>query len=163
MRTRPVYRNVLVLTDLSGRAAFALPHACALVAPEGTIHLVHVVERPKTPNPMYAHYESKVVTPEEKAERKREVEDALLALVKDCPPPAGVVVQRHVFEESANYVAERICAAVTELKADIVVMASHGRSGLARILLGSIAEGVMRQCPVPTLVVRVPDSELSKD
>lgn len=163
MSALPIYRNVLVLTDLSGRAAYALPHACAVVAREGTLHLVHVVERSESPNPMYAHYESKSSTPEAKAERKRSVEEALLALVRACPPPAGVVIQRHVLEDSANDICERVCTAAVELQADLVVMTSHGRRGLARMLLGSVAEGVTRRCTVPVLVVRVPEGELGSD
>jgi nucleotide-binding universal stress UspA family protein len=42
---------------------------------------------------------------------------------------------------------------------DLIVMASHGRTGLARLLMGSIAEGVMRKAPCPVLIVRQPAAE----
>jgi nucleotide-binding universal stress UspA family protein len=42
---------------------------------------------------------------------------------------------------------------------DLIVMASHGRTGLSRLLMGSIAEGVMRKAPCPVLIVRQPATE----
>ena len=44
---------------------------------------------------------------------------------------------------------------------DLIVMASHGRSGLSRLLMGSVAESVMRKAPCPVLVVKQPDATIS--
>jgi nucleotide-binding universal stress UspA family protein len=52
--------------------------------------------------------------------------------------------------------AETIVQAAVEWRADLVVIGSHGRTGVRRALLGSIAEGVMRSAPCPVLVVRAP-------
>lgn len=157
----PVYRNVLVPTDLSERALRALPHACALVAPGGTIHLVHVLERPQAANPAFAQTAASIVSDHQWEERRRQAEEALVALARSHPPARGVEVQRHVLEARHGLVVDRLCQAAGELEADLVCVASHGRSGLKRMLLGSVTEVLLRRCTVPTLVVRVPDRELS--
>ena len=50
--------------------------------------------------------------------------------------------------------AAEITAAATDLRADLVCISTHGRGGLARVLLGSVAEHVVRQAPCPVLTVR---------
>jgi nucleotide-binding universal stress UspA family protein len=50
--------------------------------------------------------------------------------------------------------APTIVSKAKEWPADLIVIASHGRSGVARALLGSVAEGIMRSAPCPVLVVR---------
>jgi nucleotide-binding universal stress UspA family protein len=50
--------------------------------------------------------------------------------------------------------ATEIAKAAKEWPADLIVIGSHGRSGVKRALLGSVAEGVMRHAPCPVLVVR---------
>lgn len=49
---------------------------------------------------------------------------------------------------------QEIVLAVQDLTADLVIMGSHGRHGLERVLMGSVAEKVVRLCPVPVLTVR---------
>jgi nucleotide-binding universal stress UspA family protein len=50
--------------------------------------------------------------------------------------------------------ADRLLAVSAERQADLIVMATHGRSGLKRWILGSVAERVMRAAPVPLLLVK---------
>jgi nucleotide-binding universal stress UspA family protein len=52
--------------------------------------------------------------------------------------------------------AEEILKAAAALPADLVVMGTHGRSGLGRLLVGSVAEKVMRKAPCPVLTVKAP-------
>jgi nucleotide-binding universal stress UspA family protein len=51
----------------------------------------------------------------------------------------------------------------SDIEADLIVVGTHGRSGLARLLLGSVAEGVVRRAPCPVLVVRPVGVELAAD
>ncbi|AKV01025.1 Universal stress protein family [Labilithrix luteola] len=53
--------------------------------------------------------------------------------------------------------AEEIVKTAGAWPADVIVLGSHGRSGLKRVLLGSVAEGVLRHAMCPVLVVRAPD------
>jgi nucleotide-binding universal stress UspA family protein len=50
--------------------------------------------------------------------------------------------------------ADQIIAAAREWRADLIVLGTHGRSGVARVILGSTAEGVMRGAPCPVVAVR---------
>jgi nucleotide-binding universal stress UspA family protein len=56
----------------------------------------------------------------------------------------------------AGDAAEQILAVINELHPSMVVMGTHGRSGLARWVLGSVAEQVARRSPIPVLTVRTP-------
>lgn len=52
---------------------------------------------------------------------------------------------------------ERIIEAIGDDKSDLVVMGTHGRTGLSRMFLGSVAEKVVRMSPVPVLTIRAPE------
>jgi nucleotide-binding universal stress UspA family protein len=52
--------------------------------------------------------------------------------------------------------AEEIIRAIQKSGAELIVMATHGRTGLHRLLMGSVAEQVMRKSPCPVLVVKSP-------
>jgi universal stress protein A len=54
----------------------------------------------------------------------------------------------------SGHAANEILAAEAEIKADLVVMGTHGRSGVAHLVLGSVAEHVVRESPCPVLTVR---------
>ncbi len=157
----PVYKQILVPVDLSARGSRSLPHAYALLKGGGVVHLLQVIEQPDVPNPMYAHYSNTSRTPEERAKAYAAAEDGIARLTRECPAPLGVDVQVHVIDAPAGKVAARICELAKETGADMIAVASHGRSGLSRVLLGSVAEHVLRQAEVPVLVVRVPSKELS--
>jgi universal stress protein A len=58
--------------------------------------------------------------------------------------------------------AEEIVRLATERKADLIVMGTHGRTGLARLLAGSVAESVLRTAPCPVLAVRTPHISASE-
>jgi nucleotide-binding universal stress UspA family protein len=55
--------------------------------------------------------------------------------------------------------ATEILAAIEEMRPRLVVMGTHGRHGLSRLMLGSVAEKVMRKSPVPVMTIRMPDTE----
>jgi len=52
--------------------------------------------------------------------------------------------------------ADEILAATSESGADLIAMATHGRTGLGRLLFGSVAEAVLRRAPVPVFIIRQP-------
>jgi len=62
---------------------------------------------------------------------------------------------------SAGAPALEILRVAREKQCDLIVMGTHGRTGLRRVLLGSVAAEVMRQAPCPVLTVKVPSAELS--
>lgn len=68
---------------------------------------------------------------------------------------AGTAGTKARVEVIAGDPAARIAARAHELRADLIVMGTHGRTGLPRLLMGSVAEGVLRQAPCPVLLVPV--------
>jgi nucleotide-binding universal stress UspA family protein len=69
---------------------------------------------------------------------------------------AGVACDGVVRRDPPQRVADLVLREVGEWDADVLVIGSHGRQGLARLVLGSEAEAVLRRCGVPVLVVRDP-------
>ena len=129
-------RHVLATTDFSPAANAALTEAYRLVLGGGVVTLVNVNEEaPMTLAP----------------DRKAEIETCLLALV-----PSGVnphTIRTRVFVAEGRSPAEAIVQAVNRIGPDVVVMSSHGRTGLSRAVRGSVAEHVLRMSPTPVLIV----------
>ncbi len=67
---------------------------------------------------------------------------------------AGVEASQELLEEAGKRLGESVAEAAKAWKADLVVVGSHGRRGIGRVLLGSGAEQIVRLAPVPVLVVR---------
>lgn len=67
-----------------------------------------------------------------------------------------VKVQPVLVEDIGMAVSEVIVSQAKKLKVDLIVLGTHGRRGVSRLLMGSDAEGVVRNAPVPVMVVRAP-------
>ena len=76
-------------------------------------------------------------------------QDRALAHARDVPVELVFVL---------GAVVSVVLAEAAQRHADVIVMGTHGRSGLAHLVMGSVAERVLRQSPVPVLTVRVPDA-----
>jgi universal stress protein A len=142
-----LFRTLLVPHDFSApsRAAFGVAEQLAGLA-GGRIHLVHAVETPVlhavTPSgPLDLALPDVVV-----AGALLEAEKLLLELAGASRSDVRV----HVVE---GVPPEIICGIAERLPADLIVMATHGREGLAHLLLGSVAERTLRCAPCPVLVV----------
>jgi len=81
----------------------------------------------------------------------REAEEYLAAAVRRLEDRGFRRVETHVWYGPA---AAAIVEAATVQKADMIVMSTHGRTGLGRMILGSVAESVLRGTTVPILIVR---------
>jgi nucleotide-binding universal stress UspA family protein len=140
-------RRVLFPTDFSHYNDAALEVASTLAAEAGAkLDIVHVDDM-RDVNATLA--DLGYVLPTEMDDR-RAIRERLAQIV---PPVAGLRYERHylkgipVFEITQFAERENI---------DLIVMASHGRTGLWRILMGSVAEGVMRKAACPVLIVKQP-------
>ena len=137
-------KHILVAIDFSPFSERALDYAC-LIAPrlDARIHLVNAVGA-ALPELVVALTDERIQT------LKRGYLTALEALVaarKDLAPFGELVVE-------PGDARDAIIAVATNLKADLIVMGTHGRRGFSRLLLGSVAEEVVRRAPCPVLVVR---------
>jgi nucleotide-binding universal stress UspA family protein len=148
----PKLERVLVTTDFSELASAAIPFAYAIVERGGTVHLLHVVEPATLPNPLYAHYQpGRAPTPAEREAQLADLREQLGALVPAGARERGVASALELAEGSD--VAAQVRAVADRIGADALCVASHGRSGLARTLLGSVAEAVLRRAGRPIFIV----------
>lgn len=85
----------------------------------------------------------------------REVKAKLVSLAKELCEPATDTAEVQVLEGRAYAV---IVDTASKMNADLIVMGTHGRSGLPHMLLGSVAERVVRTAKVPVLTVRKPEA-----
>ncbi|MDE2060054.1 MAG: universal stress protein [candidate division NC10 bacterium] len=152
----PRYRKLLVTTDFSPLGNAAIPHAYAILAERGGIVILcHVTEVHGPPNPLYAHYSPwGALSGPEQAELRQTLLRSLEALVPEQARKEGVVITEARVVETPLLVHEAICQEAAGLDADLIVMASHGHFGIARLLLGSVAEHVLRSADRPVLIVR---------
>ncbi|MGD9510621.1 MAG: universal stress protein [Geminicoccaceae bacterium] len=146
-----MYKHILVSTDGSEVARKGVDHGLSLAKCVGAkVTIVMVTER----WPVYASPDW-LPGPTEMAEyeaRQKESARAVLADVKAAADRLGVdAAAVHVPEAQP---AEAILATANERDCDLIVMASHGRRGLRRLLLGSQTSEVLVSSSVPVLVVR---------
>lgn len=138
-----VFKHVLVATDLSDASAPAVELAVSLARHGGAaLTVVHACEIPVFPEGLPP---VDYVTPITTAAGKK-LDDLVTALRDRCPDA------RRVLKVGAPW--QEILAAAAEAGADLVVVGTHGRRGLAHAMLGSVAERVVRLSPVPVLTVR---------
>lgn len=142
-------RNILVPTDFSAASRDALNCARELAAALGArLHVLHVVEQTVAPN---VYTELYVPPP---SEYFQNLEAAAHARLEAWVPAEDRIPFRVGLAIGLGAAAEEILRRIEEdPKIDLVVMATHGRHGVARLVLGSVAERVIRaaRCPVVTV------------
>lgn len=138
-------RTILHPTDFSEQAQHAFAAAHALARDHGSRLVVLYVRAPA----VVGYGELGPVVPDPMWE-PADVKATLAAL--RLPDP-GVEVEYRVAEGDT---AAEIVRLARVLAADLIVMGTHGRTGLGRLLLGSVAEAVLRRAPCPVLTLREP-------
>jgi nucleotide-binding universal stress UspA family protein len=146
-----MYDRILVPTDGSADTERAVEHAVDLAAAhDAELHAVYVVNAATFAGlPMETSWEG--------------IDDVLrgegesaLDRVESIAAERGVPVTARLLEGSPS---RRIVEYAEEEGCDLVVMGTHGRGGIDRLLLGSVAEGVVRACSVPVLTVKVGEAD----
>lgn len=144
------WRKILCPVDFSDPSHVAMTEALAIAGKaQGTVHLLHVLEpQPGTHRGEGASAAASLHALAEQArvalaELRREAEASLPGGVTDEVAPGG-----------AGAPADRVTRAAQEGGFDLVVMGTHGRRGFRRLVLGSVAEAVVRGAPCSVLVVR---------
>jgi nucleotide-binding universal stress UspA family protein len=139
------FKRIVVATDFSESAQCAVNLAIELSQKfNAGLTLVHCWEAPTYAygGGLYASVD--VITPIERA-ASRCLEEALIEL-KTCVPEAASMLR-------SGPAWEEILLAAAEAHADLIVVGTHGRRGLTRALLGSVAERVVRMAQLPVLTV----------
>jgi len=139
-------QNLLVPIDFGESSNEALATAVELSLKLGAnLTLVHVYEIPAYVYSGMTYATADLFAPIEEAARNHL--DETLAKVKERIPEARGVLRRGV-------PAQEILAVIEQAHPDLVVMGTHGRQGVSRVLLGSVAERIIRLSTVPVLTVR---------
>lgn len=138
--------KVIVTSDCSPLANEALAHACSLAQSLGAELLVVAIQ--PDPDPPLAG-EFGYIPAMSPAECEAQ-EQALRRRLESCVPGAQV----RVVAAGGRSIPRAILDVAQEEGANMLVMSTHGRSGLGRALMGSVAEAVAHQAPIPVMLVR---------
>ncbi|MCF7803417.1 MAG: universal stress protein [Candidatus Marinimicrobia bacterium] len=149
----PDIKNILYTTDFSEYSKYALPYAVEMVEKfNGTLHCMYVVEPINAPVDFGWTQVNYAELEENHTEHAKKSLDSII----EEDVPAGIPTRSEVrlgrsFKEIIDYAREN--------DIDMIVMATHGLSGLSHILFGSTTEKVVRKSPCPVLTIRHPEHE----
>jgi nucleotide-binding universal stress UspA family protein len=150
----PTYRKVLATTDLSPTGNSAIAHAYAVLAGRGgTVILWHAIDMSGIPSSVYAQRMPGKPLAEQRAGLRDSLFSSLEALVPEEARAEGLVTTEIRVVEAPGVIQEAICQEARTQEVDLIVMASHGHSGVKHLLLGSVAESVLKSANRPVLVV----------
>ena len=139
-----LYQTILCPVDFDENSLAAVTHATQLAAEMGaTLHLLHVISIIPTAPEIVQSIEPQ----NDLSARQRLQKIADRELV-------GIKHQLHTKLSLASLIPRSILATAHELGADLIVLATHGRSGLPHLLLGSVAEAIVRNANCPVLTIR---------
>lgn len=140
--------TILYPSDFSKPSEYALQLACAIARD----HKARVVILHVSPIPP-AFVGGELMLPVPSADYKEQIWESFRELQATEPRIRELRVETKVVEGDPAY---EIVSAAKEIGADLVVMGTHGRTGLGRLIMGSVAEQVLRKAPCPVLTVRTP-------
>ena len=143
------FRRIVVPVDFSSHTQLAVEYARELAGAFGSeVHLLHVIELPTYPD-FYVPVSSSGLNVAELREQSRRRLERLAE--ESCGADSNVTSEVHV---TVGRTTGEIVDFATDVNADLVIIPSHGLSGLERALLGSVAEGVMRRAPCSVLTAK---------
>ena len=137
--------KILFPTDYSSGSDYGLHYATSLARDNQASLLIGHVEEPPA---MYGGGEMYYGVPEPDTA-------ALTTMLEQVKPDDPQV--RHEHRLIVGNPADKIVAVAKEEQADLIVMGTHGRTGLVRLLFGSVAEAVVRRAPCPVLTFKGPE------
>ena len=148
-----MYQRILVPFDGSPTSTRGLDEAIALARLTGArLRLLHLVD-----DLVYASgFETGAVYLSDVLPVMRQAGRTILANGRDRAQRAGLEVDTELVEGMGPRLAEVVAEQAATWGADLIVIGTHGRRGVGRMLLGSDAEQVLRSAPVPVLLVRAP-------
>ncbi|MBI5187908.1 MAG: universal stress protein [Nitrospirae bacterium] len=143
-------KRILFPTDFSEGSAHALPYAVDMAKHYGArLYIIHVIyDIAKTTGWYVPHVSMDEVYRDMEQAAKKELDKCWIEEMKGFKDIERSVVTGVPYEEIIKFVNEN--------KIDLIVMGTHGRKGIDRILFGSTAAQVVRNAPCPVLTVRLP-------
>jgi nucleotide-binding universal stress UspA family protein len=144
-----MYQRILVPIDGSPTSERALREALSVGGSNAILRLVHVVEEIYALDAeAYAFFDYAALQ-----EAMRKTGERVLADAAKKVRQSGAKTETVLLDASGERVATVIAGEAARCGADLIVIGTHGRSGLSRLLLGSVAEGVVRGASIPVLLV----------
>ena len=142
-------KNILCTTDFSDYSNYAIPYAIRLAKEYNSkLHVCHVVDI----TPVAAYDEAVVQWVHQQKAVREYAQQQLNQLIGDLPLDVEqVVVEGQTVGEITRYAEEK--------HIDLAIAATHGRSGLKRVLLGSVTERLIQTLPCPLMSIRSPEKE----
>ena len=141
------FTRILAPTDFSEHSELALETAMELAPAGGTVVLCHVVDDA----PLTYGYIGVAVPTQDMLARLAQGAEKDLREFKPKTSKPDVLLERRVVHGNPYLEIVRLAE---EESVDLIVLGTHGRSGLKHFLIGSVAEKVLRKAPCPVLVVR---------
>jgi nucleotide-binding universal stress UspA family protein len=146
-----MYTRILAALDGSRAARLALDEAVKLAKASGAqVVAVSVVEHPARLVDVGAVY----MAEETPSPAATDAATAALSEADEVCKAAGVSASTRAVDAYGEDIATVIARTADECEADVIVMGTHGRRGVRRMLVGSVAESVLRAASVPVLMVR---------
>jgi universal stress protein A len=141
-------QRILLPTDFSPYSATATKYACELAAKfDAELHLLHTLESHLAATPDFG---MGLDLPRYISESRKAAEKSLNGVL-DPQWAADRKIVKALVDGSAK---AEIVRYARKHEVDLIILATHGRSGLAHVLIGSVAESVVRAAPCPVLTVR---------
>jgi nucleotide-binding universal stress UspA family protein len=143
-------KKILFATDFSEGASVALPYAVDMAKQYGArLYLVHVIyDVTKTTGWYVPHVTLEEIYKDMEEKAREEIENFFAGQVKDFGDVEYVILKGIPYEEIIKYAGEEGIS--------LIVLGTHGRRGIDRVLFGSTAEQIVRNAPCPVLSVRLP-------
>ena len=146
-----MFKRILVPVDGSATSNRGVEQAIKLARSDGaTLLLLHVADE----HAIVQYAEGFANVTDQVLASLRENGKKVLAKAQAAVERHGINCKTVLVENLTSRVADIIVAQAKKQRADMVVMGTHGRRGIRRLVLGSDAEGVVRESPVPVLLVR---------
>ncbi|MEN5167187.1 MULTISPECIES: universal stress protein [Achromobacter] len=149
-----MYERILVPIDGSPTSELGLKEAMRLaMLTHGRLRLIHVIDELSfaLAADSYGNYAGELLDLLQKNGAE------LLAKAQTTARAQGLQTDTVLYENLAKTVAQRVVDEAVSWQADLIVVGTHGRRGVRRMVLGSSAEGILRTSPVPVLLVRAPE------
>ncbi len=150
-----MYQRILVPVDDSATSALALAEACKLAKEVGAaMRLVHVVDLAQ-----FGWGGAEFLDAAELQGSIKQAGEQVLATSRGKVEAQGLAAESAILESWGDRIASVIVEDANKWGADLLVMGTHGLGGLMHLLMGSVAEGVLKQADVPVLLVRNPSAD----
>jgi len=148
-----MYQRILVPVDGSHTSTLGLQEAIRIAIDQrAKLRIVHVVDEIVVAQNFEGFINTGDLVGALRDAGKKALQNALaLARKRDLKPESAL------FESLGGRISEIIVKEAKKWRADLIVMGTHGRRGVTRMVLGSDAEAILRSTPVPVLLVRSPE------